>query len=80
MSKVTVKLNSDGVRALLKSEGVESYLARLAGDAVAKLGDGYEQSAYQGKNRVNVSISAVSDEALAENLDSNTLLKAIGGA
>ena len=42
------------------------------------LGVGYEKSAHTGKNRVNVSVIATTNEAISENKKNNTVLKAIG--
>jgi hypothetical protein len=44
----------------------------------ASLGEGYEVSEYVGTNRVNVSVHAVSDRAKKDNLDNNSMLKAVG--
>jgi hypothetical protein len=50
-----------------------------ANDALARLGDGYGVDAYVGKNRVNVSLRTVTAEAVRENAQTNSLLKALGG-
>ena len=79
--QVTVKLNRDGVRALLQSDAVAAICSSVATDVLARLPDteGYEISRpYSGKTRVNVSIAAVSPEARKDNLENNTLLKAVG--
>lgn len=78
--RVTVKLNRAGVRALLQSDAVAGICESVASDVLARLPDagGYEVSTYRGKTRVNVSIGAVTPEARKDNLENNTLLKAVG--
>lgn len=78
MAKVRIKLNRAGVRNLLKSQEMMNICTKLAYRAQASLGDGYEVSYVTGKNRVNASIAAVSYKARKENLENNTILKALG--
>lgn len=78
MSNVTIKLNWDGVRELLRSAEVMAECRSHADEMGATLGDGYEVSEYTGANRVNVSVHAVSQSARQDNLDNNSLLKAVG--
>lgn len=79
MSNVTIKLNSDGVRELLRSAEMLAECERLANEMGAQLGEGYEVSTYVGTNRVNASVTASSKAAKQDNLDNNSLLKAVGG-
>jgi len=79
MSKTKVVLNRDGVRELLKSEGMLQMCKQIAENAQGKLGDGYETTTHIGKNRCNASVKAVSEKAKKENMEDNTILKAIGG-
>lgn len=74
---VKLELNREGVRELLKSDEAMAVCQRLADAALGNLGDGYETSPYRGENRVNVSIAAVTWKAYRENLQSNTVLKAL---
>ena len=78
MSNVVIKLNSEGVRELLRSAEMLAECERLANDMGAQLGDGYEVSTYVGENRVNASVKAASNAAKKDNLDNNSLLKAVG--
>lgn len=80
MSNVRVEVNSNAVRDLLRSPEMMAVCRDRAEPALASLGDGYVISEFVGENRVNVSIGAVSEEAIKENLDSNTILCALGGA
>lgn len=76
--KYRVELIREGVRELLQSAEIRAALEEAAAPAMAQLGDGYALDAYVGRNRVNVSISAETPEAIRENLRDNTILKAVG--
>lgn len=79
MSSVRIELNSDGVRELLKSQEIRNICEGFASKAVGRLGEGYSSTIYTGKNRANASVYAESVEAKRENLENNTILKAIRG-
>lgn len=79
MGKVTLKLNSDGVRQLLRSQEMMSVCAQYASRIQQRCGDGYATSQHKGENRVNVSVYAESYEAMADCRKNNTLLKAVKG-
>lgn len=79
MANLKIELNSEGVRELLRSPEIMAVCREQADAALGRLGDGYEVDEYTGPNRVNVQISAVSREAIRENLESNTVLTALGG-
>lgn len=79
MSSKTFELNSKGVRDLLRSDEMMQAVKVEADAAVAVLGAGYEADAHTGKNRVNASVYAVSKAAKRENLQQNTILKAVFG-
>jgi len=77
MSKMQFKLNSSGVSSLLKSAEMQSVLTKKATDIKNRCGDGYEQDIYIGKNRANAMVRAATAKAKKENMDNNTLLKAV---
>lgn len=77
--KVKVKLNSSGIRKLLRSDEVLQECKDYAYSARARLGDGYSVNYRKGKVRANAEIAAESPEAIRENLKKNTLLKAVTG-
>ena len=79
MSSKTFELNSKGVRDLLRSDEMMQAVKAEADTAVASLGAGYEADTHTGKNRVNASVYAVSKAAMRENLQQNTILKAVFG-
>ena len=70
-------LLSDGIKAMLTSSEMMSVCRSHAESINASMGAGYEVSEYYGANRVNVSVHAVSEEAKQDNLDNNSLLKAV---
>ena len=80
MGKMTIKLDRAGVRELLLSPEAEKICKEYADKAVAQLGEGYEATTYIGRNRVNASVKAESPEAIKENLENNTILKAVTGS
>ena len=77
---VKLELNRDGVRALLKSNEMQAICEEHANAALAKLGEGYEVSSMVGENRCNASVAAVSEEAKRENMEGNTILKAVSSS
>ena len=79
MSSFKFELNRQGVRELLKSEGMQTVCDEYARGIAKRAGPGYVTSSYVGKNRVNTSVSAETYEAYRDNLENNTLLKAVGG-
>ena len=80
MSKsIRFELNRGGVRELLQSGEMASIVTSLGNGVAARAGSGYEVSTMVGKSRVNCRIAASTDEAKKNNLETNTLLKALGG-
>ena len=79
MSEVKIVLNREGVRELLRSAEMMECCRGYAEQMGARLGSGYVVSTYTGTNRVNASVRAVSDAAKQDNLDNNTMLKAVSG-
>lgn len=80
MSNVKIELNREGVRELLRSAEMEDCLMEQAAAVAGRAGDGFAISApYRGRNRLNVSVSAATREAMAACLEDNALLRALGG-
>lgn len=71
------KLNSDGVRELLKSQEMQSVLNEKATGIKNRCGEGYTQDVYVGKNRANAMVKAGTYQAKRDNLKNNTILKAV---
>ena len=86
--KVEIKLNRAGVRELMQSPEMQEILKEAgeqvaqAANAAAKIpGAEYEAEApFVGRNRANVSVHPANKEAGKDNLQQNTLLKALGSA
>lgn len=79
MASVRIKLKRKGIRELLNSEPM-AELVREHGQTVAsRSGDGYEAApVHKTGQRVAVNVYAGTKEAYYDNLENNTLLKAIG--
>lgn len=78
MSRVKFELNREGVRELLQSPEIESVVKSYADKARSRLGEGYEVTTHKGATRVNASIAATTYQTRKDNLENNTLLKALG--
>ena len=72
-----IKLNSDGVRKLLKSPEMKAICEEHAATIRDRCGDGYESDSYTGRNRVNARVWASSRKARQDNAKNNTILKAL---
>lgn len=79
MSSVKFELNSAGVQELLKSDEMAAICRQYADQIRSRCGDGYTVDTYSGKTRVNASVHASTSAARKDNLNNNTLLKALGG-
>lgn len=70
------ELNTDGVGELLKGSAVQEL---LRAEAQSRCPSGCVVDVHVGKNRANASIGTETEEAKADNLENNTLIKTIGG-
>ena len=77
MSKMRFELNKAGVGQLLKSADMQTVLNSFASASMSALGPGYETDTFVGFDRAHVIIKAVTREAKQDNLDNNSLLKAV---
>lgn len=77
MSKFKFVLNRKGVSDLMKSEQMQNVLKEKASKIHNRLGDGYGQDTYIGRNRANAMVWADSIEAKRDNSENNTILKAV---
>lgn len=78
MDKVKIKLNSSGIRQLLKSEEMGQMLKQQAEQVRARCGNGYSTDLYQASSRVIAGVFAETAESAKQNSRENTLLKALG--
>ena len=77
MSKMKFKLNSAGVKELLKGQAMRDILTEHARGVVSRAGKGYSADIYVGKNRANAMVKAETYQAKSDNKKNNTLLKAL---
>jgi hypothetical protein len=78
-NNIKVKLNTSGVREMLKSEEMKSICEDHASQILQRCGSGYDMDTYTGTNRVNAMVFAETFLARADNQKNNTLLKAVKG-
>lgn len=71
-----IELNNGAVGELLRSAEVASYLMGVAGGVASAAGEEYDTM--QGFDRVSVIVKPATRRAEQDNLDNNTLLKAVG--
>ena len=76
--KNTLRLNYDTVRQMLNSKELVDALTKLAEQKKDTLGVGYAIAQQKTKDRVRILIKTDSEKAVQDNLDNNTLLKAVG--
>lgn len=79
MSRTKIELNSAGIRAFLRGGDVADYLGTVAGNVAAKCGDGYGTDTYTTPGRVVSSVYTDGADAARDNIENNTLLKAVSG-
>ena len=77
MAKNKFKLNYKGVGELMKSKAMQTVLMEHATSIKNRCGDGYEQDVRVGKSRANAMVKATTYQAKRDNLENNTLLKAV---
>ena len=77
---VDFTLNKEGVKELLNSEEMQLVLRKEADKVLRRLNKGYGASPGFTSQRAKISVGTQSHEAIIENLEQNTLLKALGGA
>lgn len=77
MAKLKLELNRAGVRALLRSDEMAAMLRKTAAAAAGRCGTGYEASDYLMPTRTVARVGAATAEARRDNLENNTILKAL---
>lgn len=77
MSKLKFKLNRAGVRELMQSNEMQAILNDKANEAINRLGTGYAMDTRVGKNRANAMVYAETYQAKKDNLENNSILKAV---
>ena len=74
---VKFELNPAGVRELLRSKEMQNVLNDYGNAVMNRAGGDYVKSTYVGTNRANVSIMTNSAATMRDNLNNNTLLRAL---
>lgn len=77
MSNVKIVLNKQGMREMLKSQGVHSAIREKAQQIANNCGEGYAASSTVGRERALAAVYAETPEAKRDNLENNTILKAV---
>lgn len=76
-TKIDFKLNSDGVRTLLRSSEMEADLRARAERIAAAAGPGHAVESQIGVNRARASVRTETFEAMREEATNRTLTRAI---
>lgn len=77
MSKVIFELDTEGVKELLKSEALATECRRYAQGIAARAGEGFVCEDRHYPERTGCAVRPDTDEAYYQNLNDNTLLKAL---
>lgn len=79
MSANQIKLNSKGIRELLTSEEVGAFVRQEADRISGRCGAGYEADSFRGNFVRMSSVYTATQDAVNDNYDNNTLLRAVSG-
>lgn len=75
---INVELNHEAVGELLKSSEMQELVKSYADEIAKRAGEGYTSDTYNAGSRVIASAYTETEEAMEDNLENNTLLKAMG--
>lgn len=75
---IKVELNHTAVGELLKSSEMQELVKSYADEIAERAGEGYASDTYNAGSRVIASAYTETEEAMEDNLENNTLLKAMG--
>ena len=75
---IKVELNHTAVGELLKSSEMQELIKSYADEIAKRAGEGYASDTYNAGSRVIASAYTETEEAMEDNLENNTLLKAMG--
>ena len=62
---------------ILKSNATEELVRQTANEIRDRCGDGYDTTVVVGRNRITANVYPVTFEAMRDNSENNTLLKAV---
>lgn len=74
----TLYLDSQAVRYLLYSNNVRDAVNKVGAEITSRAGTGYELNVYSGHDRARGVIAPATPDAYKDNMQNNTLLKAVG--
>ena len=77
MNKATIKLDYQGIGAMLKGPEMEQLVSEAGAERARMAGNGYSFRTHNTGQRQVVNIYAETDEARRDNLNNNTLLKVL---
>lgn len=75
---IKVELNHEAVGEMLKSSEMQELIKSYADEIAKRAGEGYTSDTYNAGSRVIASAYTETEEAMEDNLENNTLLKAMG--
>lgn len=78
MSNFELKLNDDGIRALLKGPEMQAILGDIGRQRASSAGAGYESTVHVFQKRAVVNIYPTTYESAKDNYENNTLIKVVG--
>ena len=77
MARLKIKLNSAGVRELLKSQEIRNVVETEAAKKARQAGEGYSSEIHVGQKRLYANIFPETRKAVRDNFENNTLEKVI---
>ena len=80
MADVRIELNSKGIEALLSGQETKQMVSEAARQIANAAGSGYETDVRKVGDRVRGEAYTGTKEAMQDNLENNTLLKATGAS
>lgn len=79
MGNVKIKLNTAGVRELLKSSEMQEACRECAEKVLARAGEGYAIEPRNYPERSGYAVKAETRQAYKDNYNNNTLIRALSG-
>lgn len=75
--KTKIKLNSSGVRQMLRGSEVKDMIEQKAQSAANEAGNGYASRIHNSGERIIANVYPTTKEAWRDNMTNNTLLKVL---
>ena len=77
MGNIDFQMNYKGIGELLKTEELQQYMQSIGESVAARAGEGYAADTKVGRKRAHTFVRSTTPEAYYDNLENNTLLKAL---